>query len=52
MQIIEGYRSWNVELHGSIVEVDSLREGQGATFTVRLPLLRPKASVNEQKRQV
>jgi signal transduction histidine kinase len=28
-----------VELHGGTVEADSLGEGQGATFTVRLPLL-------------
>ncbi|MFN6559224.1 MAG: PAS domain S-box protein [Nostoc sp. ChiSLP01] len=29
-----------VELHGGTVEVDSLGEGQGATFTVKLPLLK------------
>ncbi|NJL23666.1 MAG: response regulator, partial [Leptolyngbyaceae cyanobacterium SM1_3_5] len=28
-----------VELHGGTVQADSLGEGQGATFTVRLPLL-------------
>ncbi|NJL37377.1 MAG: response regulator, partial [Leptolyngbyaceae cyanobacterium SM1_4_3] len=31
-----------VELHGGTVQADSLGEGQGATFTVRLPLLRSK----------
>ncbi|AFZ24579.1 PAS domain S-box [Cylindrospermum stagnale PCC 7417] len=30
-----------VELHGGTVQVDSLGEGQGATFTVKLPLLLP-----------
>jgi PAS domain S-box-containing protein len=29
-----------VELHGGTIAVDSLGEGQGATFTVRLPLLK------------
>ncbi|BAY78215.1 multi-sensor hybrid histidine kinase [Nostoc linckia NIES-25] len=29
-----------VELHGGTVEADSLGEGQGATFTVKLPLLK------------
>jgi PAS domain S-box-containing protein len=29
-----------VELHGGTVQVDSLGENQGATFTVRLPLLK------------
>jgi len=28
-----------VELHGGTIQVDSLGEGQGATFTARLPLL-------------
>ena len=31
-----------VELHGGTVQVDSLGEDQGATFTVRLPLLKEK----------
>jgi PAS domain S-box-containing protein len=31
-----------VELHGGTVQADSLGEGQGATFTLRLPLLRSK----------
>lgn len=30
-----------VELHGGTVQADSLGEGQGATFTVRLPLSQP-----------
>ncbi|WP_445632681.1 histidine kinase [Nostoc sp. DSM 114161] len=29
-----------VELHGGTIEADSLGEGQGATFTVKLPLLK------------
>lgn len=33
-----------VELHGGTVAVDSPGEDQGATFTVRLPLFRPKMS--------
>ncbi|HEY9692499.1 MAG TPA: ATP-binding protein [Oculatellaceae cyanobacterium] len=32
-----------VELHGGTVQADSLGEGQGATFTVRLPLLKNEA---------
>jgi PAS domain S-box-containing protein len=31
-----------VELHGGIVQVESLGEGQGATFTVHIPLPREK----------
>ncbi|MEQ8753860.1 MAG: PAS domain S-box protein [Coleofasciculus sp. G1-WW12-02] len=31
-----------VELHSGMIEADSLGEGQGATFTVRLPLLPDK----------
>lgn len=31
-----------VELHGGTVSAESLGEGQGATFTVRLPLLKDK----------
>jgi PAS domain S-box-containing protein len=39
-----------VELHGGTVQADSLGEGQGATFTVRLPLLRSKE--DEEQREV
>jgi CheY-like chemotaxis protein/anti-sigma regulatory factor (Ser/Thr protein kinase) len=33
-----------VELHGGTVQVDSPGEGQGATFTVKLPLIKDKSS--------
>jgi signal transduction histidine kinase len=32
-----------VELHGGTVQVDSPGEGQGATFTVKLPLIKDKS---------
>jgi PAS domain S-box-containing protein len=32
-----------VELHGGTIQADSLGEGQGSTFTVRLPLQRKRA---------
>jgi len=38
-----------VELHGGSVQADSAGEGQGATFTVRLPLL-PAAGAEEEHR--
>lgn len=39
-----------VELHGGIVQADSLGEGLGATFTVRLPLM-PASSPTDAERQ-
>jgi PAS domain S-box-containing protein len=39
-----------VELHGGTVQVDSLGEGQGASFTVRLPLaVQPDDTENEDR---
>jgi PAS domain S-box-containing protein len=35
-----------VELHGGTVSADSAGDGQGATFTVRLPILGPRAVVS------
>ncbi|YAF95611.1 MAG: PAS domain-containing protein [Nodularia sp. CChRGM 3473] len=40
-----------VGLHGGTVVADSLGEGQGATFTVRLPLMPEKVKVQKQKSQ-
>ncbi|NES95438.1 MAG: PAS domain S-box protein [Desertifilum sp. SIO1I2] len=39
-----------VELHGGTVRADSLGEGQGATFTVRLPLLHAPLQASPDKR--
>lgn len=39
-----------VELHGGTVRADSLGEGQGATFTIRLPLLHTPSQANQDER--
>ncbi len=36
-----------VELHGGTIRAESLGEGQGATFTVQLPLLKTRKGVGE-----
>jgi signal transduction histidine kinase/CheY-like chemotaxis protein len=38
-----------VELHGGTVKADSLGEGQGATFIVKLPLMPISAAENQQQ---
>jgi PAS domain S-box-containing protein len=38
-----------VELHGGSVHVSSAGEGQGATFTVKLPALQPKSNRQERR---
>ena len=40
-----------VELHGGTVQADSLGEGQGATFTVRLPLIPSPAQTEQDSQQ-
>jgi signal transduction histidine kinase len=40
-----------VELHGGTVWAESLGEGQGATFTVRLPLLAVNPQTNQESEQ-
>jgi PAS domain S-box-containing protein len=37
-----------VELHGGTVEANSLGEGQGATFTVQLPLTSPQLAIAQE----
>jgi PAS domain S-box-containing protein len=39
-----------VELHGGTVRADSFGEGQGATFTIRLPLLHTSSLANQDDR--
>ncbi len=39
-----------VELHGGTVHAESLGEGQGSTFTVKLPLIAVKPTAIEQER--
>ncbi|WP_375539704.1 hybrid sensor histidine kinase/response regulator [Oscillatoria sp. FACHB-1407] len=39
-----------VELHGGTIRADSLGEGQGATFTIRLPLIPTPSQVNQDER--
>jgi PAS domain S-box-containing protein len=39
-----------VELHGGTVRADSLGEGQGATFTLRLPLLHTPSQATQNER--
>ncbi|BAU66704.1 multi-sensor hybrid histidine kinase [Stanieria sp. NIES-3757] len=41
-----------VELHGGTVAVDSLGEGQGATFMVRLPILQPQNHNSDPKKSI
>lgn len=41
-----------VELHGGTVSAESLGEGQGATFTVQLPLLQPKPTFPKRQTQM
>jgi PAS domain S-box-containing protein len=41
-----------VELHGGTVEVDSLGEGKGATFTVKLPLLQQIQDIPKHKNKI
>ena len=41
-----------VELHGGTVQADSLGEGKGATFTVRLPLLESNQSASANQEDI
>jgi len=40
-----------VELHGGTVQANSLGEGEGATFTVRLPLMPTQSKMEQDSRQ-
>jgi signal transduction histidine kinase/CheY-like chemotaxis protein len=40
------------ELHGGTVKADSLGEGQGATFTVQLPLLKSSLAADPKQKQL
>jgi CheY-like chemotaxis protein len=40
-----------VELHGGTVRVESLGEGQGATFVVQIPLMPTRLTANQDERK-
>jgi PAS domain S-box-containing protein len=41
-----------VELHGGTIEAESLGVGQGATFTIRLPLMSTQSTENQDDRAI